>query len=290
MIDIATAPPFATIQDLGRFGHRASGVPVSGAMDRDALRLANSLVGNPPEAAAIEWALGGGAIVFRRPMRYALAGALRAPRCAVANAGDTIAVMPPLNGRFFYIAIEGGIDVPMVLGSRSTYLPGAFGGLEGRMLRTGDRLPVGVPRATNTPLPPVPGPYPLTSDPVRLIFGPHKGAFTPQHREQFLATAFTIARASDRTGYRLDGAPLAAGDFGTRLSEPVCPGAIQITTSGQPIVLMPDAPTVGGYPVIGVVHSADLGRFAQLRPGDPVEFREWGVPPHTPPADQSMVA
>lgn len=272
MIEIATAPPFATIQDLGRFGHRASGVPVSGAMDPEALRLANSLVGNPPEAAAIEWALGGGAVVFRRPVRYAFAGALRAPRAADANTGDTVAVMPPLNGRFFYLAVEGGIDVPEVLGSRSTYLPGAFGGLEGRMLRSGDRLAVGAPRAKTSPLPPVPGPYPLTDEPIRLIFGPHRNAFTLAHREQFLSTAFTIARASDRTGYRLDGTPLAAGDFGTRLSEPVCPGAIQITTSGQPIVLMPDAPTVGGYPVIAVVHSADLGRFAQLRPGDPVRF------------------
>jgi biotin-dependent carboxylase-like uncharacterized protein len=273
MIDIITAPPFATIQDLGRFGHRASGVPVSGAMDPEALRLANSLVGNPPEAAAIEWALGGGAVIFRRPLRYALAGALRAPRAAAANAGDTLAVMPPLNGRFFYIAVEGGIDVPQVLGSRSTYLPGAFGGFDGRILRAGDRLPVGASRA-KSPLPPVPGPYPLTNDPIRLIFGPHRSAFTPEHREQFLATEFTIAQASDRTGYRLDGAPLAAGDFGTRLSEPVCPGAIQITTSGQPIVLMPDAPTVGGYPVIGVVHSEDLGRFAQHRPGETVRFRE----------------
>ena len=114
------------------------------------------------------------------------------------------------------------------------------------------------------------------SDAIRIIFGPHRGAFTAEQRQQFLSTEFKVAQASDRMGYRLDGPPLTGGDWGTRLSEPVCPGAIQITTGGQPIVLMPDAPTVGGYPVIGVVHSADLGRLAQRLPGEAVRFVEIG--------------
>jgi biotin-dependent carboxylase-like uncharacterized protein len=273
MIEISTAPPFATVQDLGRFGHRASGVPVSGAMDPDSLRLANSLVGNAPDAAVIEWALGGGSLIFRRPLQYVVTGAVRAPRPMMAKAGDTVALAPPIHffGRFIYVAVEGGIDVPLVLGSRSTYLPGAFGGYKGRILRVGDELPVGQSRAASSE---TPASAAFDSDAIRVIFGPNRATFTAQHRQQFLSTEFKVAQASDRMGYRLDGPPLAGGEWGTQLSEPVCPGAIQITASGQPIVLMPDAPTVGGYPVIGVVHSADLGRFAQRLPGEPVRFVE----------------
>jgi biotin-dependent carboxylase-like uncharacterized protein len=270
MIEVATAPPFATVQDLGRFGHRASGVPVAGAMDPDALRLANAMVGNPPDAAAIECALGGGALIFRQAARYALAGAVRAPRDGLANAGDTIMFSPPVNGRFLYVAVAGGIGVPLVLGSRSTYLPGKFGGIEGRTLRVGDQLPIGGPSGAPVKATPVA----QEDDTIRVIVGPHRNAFTPDQRARFLSAEYRVATASDRTGYRLDGPSLAGGDLGTQLSEPVCPGAIQITAGGQPIVLMPDAPTVGGYPVIGVVHSADLGRLAQRLPGAPVRFVE----------------
>ena len=273
MIEISTAPPFATVQDLGRFGHRASGVPVSGAMDPDALRLANSLVGNPPDAAAIEWALGGGSLIFRRTLQYVVTGAVRAPRLLTAKPGDTVVLAPPVRffGRFIYVAVEGGIDVPLVLGSRSTYLPGAFGGFEGRILRVGDQLPVGTSRATT---PPTPATDVFDGDAIRVIFGPHRDAFTADQRQQFLSNEYKVAQASDRMGYRLDGPPLTGGEWGSRLSEPVCPGAIQITASGEPIVLMPDGPTVGGYPVIGVVHSADLGRLAQRLPGESVRFVE----------------
>jgi biotin-dependent carboxylase-like uncharacterized protein len=281
MIEISTAPPFATVQDLGRFGHRASGVPVSGAMDPDSLRLANSLVGNAPDAAAIEWALGGGSLIFRRPLQYVVTGAVRAPRPMTARAGDTVVLAPPIHffGRFIYVAVEGGIDVPLVLGSRSTYLPGAFGGYKGRILRVGDELPVGQSRAASSE---PPASTAFDSDAIRVIVGPNRAAFTAEQRQQFLSTEFKVAQASDRMGYRLDGPPLAGGEWGARLSEPVCPGAIQITTSGQPIVLMPDAPTVGGYPVIGVVHSADLGRLAQRRPGEAVRFVESSGPTPAP--------
>jgi allophanate hydrolase subunit 2 len=141
------------------------------------------------------------------------------------------------------------------------------------MLRTGDELPVGTSRGE----PPVAPAAAFDSDAIRVIFGPHRTAFTAEQRQQFLSTEFKVAQASDRMGYRLDGPPLVGGDWGSGLSEPVCPGAIQITTGGQPIVLMPDAPTVGGYPVIGVVHSADLGRVAQRLPGEPVRFVEVSI-------------
>jgi biotin-dependent carboxylase-like uncharacterized protein len=278
MIEISTAPPFATVQDLGRFGHRASGVPVSGAMDPDSMRLANSLVGNPPDAAVIEWALGGGSLIFRRTMQYVVTGAVRAPRLLTARPGDTVALAPPIHffGRFIYVAVEGGIDVPLVLGSRSTYLPGAFGGYKGRILRAGDELPVG-PSGASAPTPWTPPAF--ESDAIRVIFGPNRAAFTDAHREQLLATEYKVAQASDRMGYRLDGDPLTGGAWGTRLSEPVCPGAIQITAEGHPIVLMADGPTVGGYPVIGVVHSADLGRFAQRLTNEVVRFVEATLAP-----------
>ena len=276
MIEISMAPPFATVQDLGRFGHRASGVPVSGAMDPVSMRLANSLVGNPPDAAVIEWALGGGSLIFRRTLQYVVTGAVRAPRPMTARAGDTVVLAPPIHffGRFIYVAVEGGIDVPLVLGSRSTYLPGAFGGYKGRILRTGDELPAGTNRGETLAAPTAAA---FDSDAIRVIFGPHRTAFTAEQRQQFLSTEFKVAQASDRMGYRLDGPPLVGGEWGSRLSEPVCPGAIQITTGGQPIVLMPDAPTVGGYPVIGVVHSADLGRVAQRLPGEAVQFVEVSI-------------
>ncbi len=277
MIEISTAPPFATVQDLGRFGYRASGVPVSGAMDPDSMRIANTLIGNPADAAVIEWALGGGSIIFRRTLQYVVTGAVRAPRPMTARAGDTVLLAPPIPffGRFIYVAIEGGIDVPLVLGSRATYLPGGFGGYKGRLLRTGDELPVGTSRGDGV----VASYPPFQGDTIRVIFGPQRAAFTDEHRQQFLSNPYKVSPASDRMGYRLDGRPLAGGQWGSRLSEPVCPGAIQITTGGQPIVLMNDAPTVGGYPVIGVVHSADLGRFAQRLPGEPVQFVEASTNP-----------
>jgi biotin-dependent carboxylase-like uncharacterized protein len=275
MIEISTAPPFASVQDLGRFGHRAEGVPVSGVMDPESTRLANTLIGNPPDAAVIEWALGGGSLIFRKTLQYVVTGAVRAPRPMTARAGDTVALAPPMHffGRFIYVAVEGGIDVPVVLGSRSTYLPGGFGGYKRRILRTGDELPVGTSRGDGVVMPYTA----FDSDSIRVIFGPRRAAFTDDQRQQFLSTEFKVSPASDRMGYRLDGPPLTGGEWGSRLSEPVCPGAIQITTGGQPIVLMNDAPTVGGYPVIGVVHSVDLGRFSQRLPGEAVRFVEISV-------------
>ncbi len=276
MIEVAVAPPFATIQDLGRPGYRAYGVPVAGAMDADALALANALADNPPNTAAIEWAVGGGTLLFRMPARFALAGAVgevhlnqhaiavHAPVDAPAN--STLTLSPPAGGRFLYVAVSGGIDVPVVLGSRSTYLAGRFGGHEGRTLRTGDVLPIGTARGA------APAREAPRSGAIRVIPGPHRNQFTEAHWMQFLATEYRVSPTADRTGYRLDGPALTSGDWGTLPSEPVCPGAIQITAGGTPIALMADAPTLGGYPVIAVVHSADIGSLAQRVSGASVQF------------------
>ena len=277
MIEILKAPPFITVQDQGREGHRAEGVPSAGAMDRIALALANRLVGNAPGAAGFEWALGGGRVGFTDARTIAtgapgaaarLNGELLSPwQCVPIRAGDELAIEPPASGRFAYLAISGGLLVPPVLDSRSTYLPGRFGGHEGRRLRTGDRLPLGStaalpPRAS---LPEAQRPDYARA--IRLVEGPQHDLFTEQAWELLLSGGYTVSAASDRMGYRLEGPALTHRGPASLPSEPACPGAIQGPDGGAPIILMPDGPTVGGYPKLAVVITADLGVMAQQTPG-----------------------
>lgn len=277
MIEIRRAPPFATVQDLGRRGHRAEGVPPAGAMDPDALRGLNRSLGNGDAAAGIEWALGEGTLRFNGPVTVAFSGAqgrlagVPVPqhlpvRC---RAGDELHLGLPSPGRFGYLAVRGGVDVPMVLGSRSTYLPGRFGGLAGRLLRDGDRLPTGDQLAVE----PAPLAAPPADPEIRVVRGPQGDLFDAESWERLLGGEYVVSAASDRMGYRLDGPSLRHAGPATLPSEPACPGAIQVPDGGTPIVLMPDGPTIGGYPKIAVVFSADLGRLAQLRPGSRPDFR-----------------
>jgi antagonist of KipI len=281
MIEIVTASPYLSVQDQGRVGHRASGVPVSGAMDRATVERINGVVGNDPGAAALEWALGGGAIRFTDGHRFALGGATAdamldgrpiaadtpydAPTDAVLTVGRFTA------GRFLYVAVAGGIDVPMILGSRSTYVPARLGGHEGRLVRSGDRLPVG--RATRVTVRGAPR-RAVEGTPFGVIRGPDANRFTVSAWRTFVSEPFRVSVASDRTGYRLDGPVIEriAGDDGR--STPVCPGVVQVPPTGQPLVLMADAPTTGGYPMLAVVSSADLSRLAQCNPGDIIRFTE----------------
>lgn len=291
MIELLAAPPYLTVQDLGRTGFRAQGVPVAGAMDPWALATANVLVGNAPDAAALEWGLAGGTLRWRHAGYCAIAGAsveVTLDGAPVAmhttqsvRAGGELTIHRFISGRFAYIAIRGSIDVPPVLGSRSTYLPGRFGGLEGRLLRKGDRLPVGKPQA---PTPP-PGfllPAPLQSrydgTECRAVPGPHASLFGPSGWADFTSEPFRIDAGSDRTGYRLAGRALHHSVDTTLASAPVCCGAVQVPAGGLPIVLMADAPTVAGYPVIAVIASVDLPVIAQRQPGDHVRFRAATVP------------
>jgi biotin-dependent carboxylase-like uncharacterized protein len=273
MLEVLKAPPFATVQDLGRYGHRHEGVPPAGAMDPSALRWLNRHLGNPEGAAAIEWALGPGTFRLQAPTTIALGpgggsvnGMPAPPWTALpCPAGAEVAVAPPGATRFGYLAVAGGVDVPVVLGSRSTYLPGVFGGVEGRRLRSGDRIPCGTSTGT---VPLASGPPPRESGEIRILRGPQAHLFDDGTWAILLGGAYAIAPASDRMGYRLDGPVLRHGGPASLPSEPACPGAIQVPDGGAPIVLMPDGPTVGGYPKIAVVVSGDLGRLAQLRPGD----------------------
>jgi biotin-dependent carboxylase-like uncharacterized protein len=195
-------------------------------------------------------------------------------------AGATLTLTPDPRRRFVYLAVRGGVDVPPVLGSRSTYLPGGFGGLEGRRLRSGDRLPIG--RAEGSGLPagmqgtgvaaPPPAPMAGEETALRATPGPQWDRFDDAARAAFFAGRYTVTPASDRMGYRLAGPAVIPREGSTLPSEAACPGAVQIPDGGQPIVLMPDGPTVGGYPKLAVVTRADLDRLAQCVPGAAVRF------------------
>lgn len=241
------------------------------------------MVGNESSAAVLEWALGGGTLTFTSPTSFALVGAaVRAtvrgkaiPPCTTmrAAAGDQLVIEQFLTGRFLYIAVAGGIEVPLVLGSRSTYLPGRFGGLDGRLIKTGDELALGsqgsapqdgfhcaaelMPRYEN--------------DTVHVTRGPQADLFARDSFDILGENSHRISSASDRTGYKLDGASIGAPP-GSLPSEAACPGAIQVPGDGHPIILMADAPTVGGYPKIAVVSEADLPIVAQRRPGETLRF------------------
>jgi biotin-dependent carboxylase-like uncharacterized protein len=275
VIVIHRAPAYATIQDEGRRGFFSSGVPRAGAMDLTALRTLDAILGNKSGSAVIEWALTGGALSFSTRAIFAIGGApatvrlnesvIEPYRAYQASPDDTLAIEPPVNGRFLYLAFAGGIDVPRVMGSRSTYVPGGFGGLEGRRLKNGDTLALGSRSPKQHHLADsLPRSLQRESADNRVRFVPADSSITS------VAGEWTVSASSDRTGYRLTGR--ASGEGASITSQGVCPGTIQLPPGGEPIVLMADAPTVGGYRVAGAVVTADLGRFAQLVPGATVTF------------------
>ncbi len=239
-------------------------------MDPAALIEANARAGNQPGLAAIEWGMGAGMLRIAGDVPVAMAGA----DAAVRREGDVLAVDELRAGAWLYLAVRGGIDVAPVLGSRSTYLPGGFGGFEGRLLRTGDVLPIGEVggrgrEGEGTGLPVVPD----ARLAVAIVPGPDRYLLRDDAWADFLAAEWVVSRAVSRAGYRLDGPALTCEIPDDLPSAPVCPGTIQLPPGGRPIVLMPDGPTVGGYPRIAVVLSESLGRLAQRRPGEPARFR-----------------
>jgi biotin-dependent carboxylase-like uncharacterized protein len=255
-------------------------------MDPWALAVANILAGNPPAAAALELALGGGAMRWESGGMFALAGAqvdatldgvsLVMRTTYRAAAGSVLTIERFIAGRFAYLALEGGIDVPLVLGSRATYLPGRFGGVEGHLVRSGDRLPLMKREGASTRVG-----FTVPPELLPESLGPTCGVVPgPFADEQFGADAwarltsepFRVEASSDRMGYRLSGPGLGGEGLGTLPSAPMCLGAVQVPNGGQPIVLMLDGPTVGGYPVIGVVSAASLATLAQRVPGEEIRF------------------
>lgn len=269
MIEVLEAGPLATVQDLGRSGWAALGVPRSGAFDRAALRLANRLVGNAEDTAAIEVTLGGLAVVARDAVTVALTGAA-CPELdwgvpISVRAGDTIRLGTPRAGLRSYVAFRGGLEVFPVLESRST---DTLSGLGPAPLMAGDVLPVGsaadmVSGAAAAPRSP--------SGVLDVLLGPRDDWFTAAALDLFATHEWTVRPDSDRVGLRLDGPALERSRGGELPSEPTLPGAVQVPGDGRPIVFGPDAPVTGGYPVLAVL--ADLDQAAQLRPGDTVRFR-----------------
>ncbi|HEX5386943.1 MAG TPA: biotin-dependent carboxyltransferase family protein [Gemmatimonadales bacterium] len=294
MITIVAAPPFATVQDTGRQGHRAAGVPPGGAMDPVSLAAGNLLVGNPPDAAAIEWYIGAGELRFDRPTRFTLTGAAVTAELSgrpaenwqplSAAAGDVLRVDSFTTGAWLYFSVAGGVAVPLSLGSRSTYLPAHFGGLQGRLLRTGDQLPLGASPRHRDAGPVSPTAFaasaartaslsPFNPDPIAVMPGPAR-QLLPIHAWARLLSECRLSPYVSRMGYRFETPLLPIDSPPDSPSVPSLPGSVQLPPGGAPIVLMNDGPTVGGYPVIAVVATADLGRLAQRRPGEPVRFVE----------------
>lgn len=299
MIEILECNGYATVQDMGRPGFRHLGVPLSGALDTDLLQIANALACNPPDAAAIELRLLGPRLLARTAMLISLAGPVEGriesvngdsrPAHAWAShclrAGDTLA-LGVVRGGVAYLGIEGGIDVPPVLGSRSTYVLARIGGLEGRPLAAGDSLEVvrysvdgeavGLPPDSELRMLEPPRP---DESPLRVLGGPQREYFTDEAWARLTAEGFAVSHQADRMGLRLNGPRLDHDPrYGSDIvSDAVTPGAIQVPGDGQPIILLADCQTVGGYPVIATVISADLPRLGHALPGQTLRFVEVGL-------------
>lgn len=276
-----------SIQDLGRFGVRHMGIAVSGALDPVLARCANALVGNAPDCACLEVrAVGPTLIVRHGRVRVALAGELDAQvrrgsgSVQALSAWSSLTLFPGdvievgyLAAGTAYLAITGGICVPSQLGSRSTYPRARIGGIDGELLSAGHLLPcASETHHAHREFHGQPWRYPDT--PVRVMLGPQAEHFTPASVARFLAEEFVVTPNQDRMGVRLEGTPLehvskAAADI---VSDGVTPGTVQVPGNGQPIILLADAQTVGGYPKIATVISADLPRLGQAKPGDTIRF------------------
>ncbi len=274
-LEILRPGVFTTVQDLGRPGHRAEGVPLGGAADSLALRVANLLVGNAETEAALEFTLTGPELKFLRDTLVAIGGAevegVPPGRPFVIHAGATLDLSRLHCGCRGYLAIAGGIDVPVVLGSRSTFVRGGFGGLAGRALRAGDRLMVpDVHRAAGEHWQLDPRMVPDLTLPLtlRVVAGAHAGEFPTDWTER----EFKVSSQSDRMGVRLSGTTIPRSTTRELISAPVTPGTVQVPPDGNPIVLLADAQSIGGYPRLAHVITVDQPRAAQLRPGAAVRF------------------
>ncbi len=286
--DVLEAGGLTTVQDLGRYGFQRYGVPVSGAMDGFALRVANLLVGNDEGAAGLELTFSGPHLLCLADTVVAMAGGDLQPRLDAGTApaweafpipaGSVLSFRGRRTGARAYLAVAGGIDVPVVLGSRSTYLRSQFGGLDGRPLRPGDLLAAGrEDGAVEARRLPSFTPTYIGSHTVRVVLGPQADAFTRRGVQTLLGSAYTIGADSDRMGYRLEGPAIERSSPADIVSDGTPAGAVQVPGSGLPIILLADRGTTGGYTKIATVISADLPRLAQSGPGDRVFFEAVAV-------------
>jgi antagonist of KipI len=289
---VVTRAGFLTsVQDLGRTGYRQFGVSLGGALDPFALRVANLLAGNEESAAALEITFGGLQLRFSDERIVAWCGgefdvrvestSLPAGHAAFMHAGEELKIGHARSGCRCWLAVSGGIDVPIVLGSSSTDLRANFGGFQGRALRDGDVVTLrtwpGSPIPTGISPWSAPKPWSQTASfaPVfRFVRGADWNRFNVSTLQRFTSRPFAISPDSDRMGVRFDGPELARENNVDLISEAVVPGTIQVPPSGKPILLLQDCQTIGGYPKIAHVITVDLGIAAQLRAGDAVRFSE----------------
>lgn len=278
-LEIADAGVLCSVQDLGRHGYQNIGVSPAGAADPVAARVANRLVGNPDDSAVLECSMRGPRLRFHQSARAAWVGWAdeRGGRPVYLTSGAELDLRGRMTSPRGYIAIAGGIDVPLMLGSRSTDLRAGFGGWRGRALKDGDRLPIGEP-----PGGPKPGEWmvgwPLVEMAdtleIRFLKGLQAEWFSPQARGVFQNAFYQISPHSDRMGARLEGPVLERDGLDELVSQPVVAGSVQVPPDGRPIILLVDRQTIGGYPQIGHVISADLPKLVRAWPGTRLRFRE----------------
>jgi|RhiMetdeSRZDD1v2_1073273.scaffolds.fasta_scaffold100482_2 antagonist of KipI len=290
MIDVSG---LATIQDSGRRSWRRFGVPMSGPMDAFAFHAANSLASNPVECAVIEIGLGDAIFQATRDCVIAVTGVGYQLSVYIwefplwnsffIRAGWKISLNKRDNGMWAYLAVTGGIQTQPILGSRSTYLRGAFGGFNGRQLQIGDVIETGnlspsSHELAGRTLPKEALPAYIQNPTIDVIIGPQTKYFNDDSMDTFLSSEYSMSLTSDRMGYRLEGPQLTHRGKTELISEGMTFGAIQVPSNGQPIVMMADCPTTGGYPKIGTVATADLPLLAQCVPNKSrIRFRETTV-------------
>ena len=284
---IRSAGMLTTVQDKGRYGYQRYGMPIAGAMDVFSLQLANALVGNDRNSACLESTFTGPELHFTAEGVIALTGADMGPvvngmpvsvnKALKVGRGDTLSFSGLKNGFRTYIAFAGGIKVPEVMGSRSTYLRAKIGGFEGRAIAAGDEVPLGEMKGgiREIVIPDGLVPRYQSEQTVRIISGPEVSCFTIEGIQSFLTSEYKITEKSDRMGYRLSGKSITHTEAGADIiSSGISRGTVQVPGNGQPIILMADRQSSGGYTRIACVISADLTLVAQMKPGDVIRFRE----------------
>ncbi|MFY1670491.1 biotin-dependent carboxyltransferase family protein [Plantactinospora sp. WMMB334] len=292
LVEVLRPGALSTVQDLGRPGHAHLGVPRSGALDRPAHLLANRLVGNPPFAATIETTVTGISVRVARAGTVAVTGAWAPVTVDGRPAGWSAPVAVPAGARVevatarrglrSYLAFSGGIAVPTVLGSRATDL---LSGLGPAPLAAGDRLPLGEVVGPPAPVDVAPTAALAEEVTLRLLLGPRADWFTDDAVRLLAAECYQVSTSSNRIGVRLEG-PALPRRIGRELrSEGLVLGAVQVPTAGLPVIFLADHPTMGGYPVVGVLHPDDLPLVAQAAPGHRIRFRMVGPPGVDAPAN-----
>ncbi|MCF6095063.1 biotin-dependent carboxyltransferase family protein [Microaerobacter geothermalis] len=277
-----------TVQDLGRYGFQQYGMVAAGAMDSFALQVSNLLVGNPRNEAGLEITMVGPALKALDDLVIALCGADLSPtiegkkvplwKSFLIRKGQELRFHAPVQGARTYLAIAGGIAVEKVMGSKSTYLKASIGGYQGRALKKGDVIEAGpvssdLSRLTGRGLSPGDIPHYGKHVTVRVVLGPQEDAFTPEGLDAYLSGIYEVTPQSDRMGYRLKGPVIQHKETADIISDAIAPGSIQVPSNGQPIILLADRQTTGGYTKIATVITVDLPLIAQLLPGNTLSFQ-----------------